>query len=124
MEFITFIEKNTKEQETFIFYLQWTGNEEKLTDLYEFVKDASYDDLAGGEYSFVSMNIDVKIPEQFVDLQCSVRDGMNQYYPLFSKCVGTFGLEISDAIMKKNQYQRGVYIDHLFFSTRIRKMFK
>ena len=84
MEFITFIEHNHKELERFIFYLQWTGNEEPLTWLHKTVNRS----CSGmeGDYSDFEMDIDVKFTEEMVDQHCKLNYG--SYSRMFQKVVG------------------------------------
>jgi len=45
MNFITFKEKNNKENETFIFFLQYDGNEEQLNKLNNIISKTDFSDL-------------------------------------------------------------------------------
>lgn len=119
-----FVEKNTKENETFIYYLQWTGNEDALTRLEKLVEGASYDDLYGGDYSQVSLDTSIKIPQQVVDIQCNVHETINMYHPLFTKCVGTFTCPISDKELEENEHERARILDEMFYPCKIVHMFK
>jgi hypothetical protein len=86
LEFVLFSEKNHKENELFIFYLQWTGNEDELTKLNNLVSKAEYQD---GDWSEYYMDLTVKLPESHVDLHCKLSD-MNSYHRLFKKVIGKF----------------------------------
>ena len=50
MQFVTLQEYNQKEHESFVFFLQYTGNEKAIDDLAYFIKNANTDDLYG-DYS-------------------------------------------------------------------------
>ena len=57
MNFIIFKENNTKENESFIFFLQYDGNEEQLNKLNNIISKTDFDNLHGGDYS--SFEIDI-----------------------------------------------------------------
>jgi hypothetical protein len=122
LEFVPFIEYNTKENETFIFYLQWTGNEEQLTLLAEATGKAIADDM-DGDFSLFSMDIGVKIPESAVDLHTKIKT-FNGYFEMFTKCTGKFQspftLEEIDSI---DGYEMAKLLDETFFATKIRQWF-
>ena len=66
MEYISFIEHSYKENETFIFFLQYTGNEESLTKLSKLISSANYTYMSG-DYSNFDMDIIVKLSESTVN---------------------------------------------------------
>ena len=118
-----FVEKNTKKNETFIYYLQWTGNEDALTRLEKLIDGASYDEFYG-DYSQVSLDTSIKIPQQLVDIQCNIRETINIYHRLFTKCVGTFTCPISETHLEEDECERARILDELFYPCKIMHMFK
>jgi hypothetical protein len=122
LEFVPFIEKNTKENETFVFYLQWTGNEEQLTLLNKAIEKACYDDIYG-DYSMVTMDIDIKIPESAVDIHKRI-GSFNGYHKMFTKCVGKFRCPFDiETIDSTDECEMATLLDSFFFCCRIQKMF-
>lgn len=123
LEFVVFYEKNYKEDELYIFYLQWTGNEEALRILERAVSKACYEDLYG-DYSMVHLDISVKLPESVVDAQCRLTNTMNSYYQLFTKCVGKFNCPFTETYLENlDKYIIADLMDQIFYSCRIRHMF-
>jgi hypothetical protein len=57
MKFILLHEFNTKENESFIYFMQYTGNEETIASFSEFISKADYDAM-GGDY--VKFEIDTE----------------------------------------------------------------
>jgi hypothetical protein len=131
MEYITFIEHNHKENEMFVFYLQYTGNEEALEKFTQFVKKAEYD--MDGDYSDFQINLDVKFSQDAVDQHCKLDYG--SYSHMFQKVNGKFecpfeGVEDdSDDENNGEDYEinpidLGYRFDELFYGTRIVDYFR
>jgi hypothetical protein len=111
-EFVAFIEQNHKENETFVFYLQWTGNEDALTRLEESVENA-YDDM-DGDYSSFSMDTSVKLTEDAVTQMCRLKLGT--YSSMFTKCTGVFKYPFDGQISAEE-------LDRAFYACKIERMF-
>jgi hypothetical protein len=123
LEFVVFYENYTKRPETFIFYLQWTGNEEQLTKLSRFTSKASYADW-GPEESKVWIDIATKIPESAVDVHCKV-GSMNDYHEMFSKCTGKFTCPFDEEdLLELDECELGHLMNETFHACRIQKFFK
>jgi len=90
-EFVVFVEYNLKENETYFWYLQWTGNEEKLTALNTIINSVNFDDFSG-EKPLFAMDISLKLPEHLVDLHTQVIN-INSFHKMFNKCTGSFTLD-------------------------------
>ena len=71
MEYVRFIEHNRRENETYVYYLQYTNNEDDLNELKEFI-DSSSSDTMTGDCSVFEINLDVKLTEDMVDEQCKL----------------------------------------------------
>jgi hypothetical protein len=111
-EFVVFVEKNYHENETFLFYLQWTGNEDAIRLLEQNVKSVDYDDYPGS----LTLDTSIKITEDAVDQMCKV-DAANSYHKMFTKCTGVFTCTFED---------RDVNTDTLydmFYPCKISQMF-
>jgi hypothetical protein len=122
LEFIPFIEQNMKENETFIFYLQWTGNEEQLMLLNKGIEHACYDDIYG-DCSIVTMDINTKIPESAVDIHKRIQS-LNGYHKMFTKCIGTFTCPYNEETIESlDEFQMATLLDQTFYSCKIETMF-
>jgi len=86
MEYITVLEFNKKEKETFLFYLQWTGNEEALTRFYNKMKGITY--MMSGDCSTFEMDISVKLTAEMVNGHCRLPYGY--FMAMFNVYSGTF----------------------------------
>ena len=117
MEYITFIEHNHKENESFIMFLQWTGNEEMLTKLRDFIVSADPSNLCG-DYSEFEMDINNKVSESTANEMIKLDYG--SYSNMYQKVNGTFlysALDEMDAEKKASQ------LDEDFFHCKIRYCF-
>ena len=88
MEYLVIYETNHKENELFIHYCQWTGNEEQLTKFMALMDKADYDDFYG-DVSTVCYAKNKRVPELAVDAHMGL-DDPNSYSHLFKKHSGTF----------------------------------
>ena len=124
LEFVMFLERNTKENELFIFYLQWTGNEEALTKFEAIINKAKYEEMFG-DYVILALDTDIKFPESAVNLHCSNKYYVNCYFRLFSKCSGRFTYFDKPNIITKeqNDYKLARLLDSDFNTCKIQKMF-
>ena len=86
MQFITIHEFNHKENESFVHFCQWTGNEEALGGLCKFIDRALYDDMYGDYCRFETSR--ELLSEATVDEMTKVKFG--GYASMFQKHVGVF----------------------------------
>ena len=116
MEYIIILEKNKKEDETYIFYCQWTGNELELEKLIHVIKTANaedlYDDVAIFEVSRT------RIPESAVNVHISIKD-FGSYTNMFQKCEGTF----TCPNFSEDPHEKAIGLDDKFFGGRLPKFF-
>jgi hypothetical protein len=89
MEFIIIFETNHKEEEMFIHYCQWTGNEVELRKFIKYIKEANFWELDGSDHSSLAAATNKRIPESAVDAHIGLRDP-NGYDHMFQKHVGKF----------------------------------
>ena len=87
MKYITFQENNFKENESFIFFLQYDDNEENLKLLNDYINFADFSSLYG-DYSSFEMNLDTLLDENTVKNICKVNLG--SYSRRFQICEGKF----------------------------------
>ena len=118
-EFVMLYEQNYDKEELFIFYLQWTGNEEALSKLYNIIQNSHYDEITN-ESAIITMDIENKIPESAVDIHCKSR-GPNKYNTLFTKCSGKFIYPFDDDEL--NEFENAYIIESTFCNCEIRKFF-
>ena len=110
------MEHNHKEDETYIFYCQWTGNEEEMEKLIQAIETVYNDDLHGDVSLFQVSR--VRIPEAAVDIHCNIKD-FGCYINMFQKCEGTFTCpEFSE-----DPYERAKELDDYFYHGRLRNHF-
>jgi hypothetical protein len=120
MEFITFKENNKKENESFIFFLQYTNNEEALKNLFYYVNKADADDL-NGDFSSFEIDIENKISEKSVYELEKVHIGI--FGPLFTVCKGSFSFN-KDIFEKEDESNWALKLDELYYACRISDHFK
>lgn len=122
MEYVTILETNHKEDESVLFYVQWTGNEEPLTWLYNIIKRSCCDYMCGN-YSSFDMDTDVKFSEDMVDLQCRLPYG--SYAAMFKKAKGECFIPKSwrKEAEDKDDYKVATWLDDMFYGCRIPEIF-
>jgi hypothetical protein len=116
MEYIIVLEHNHKEDETYVFYCQWTGNEQEMEKLAKAIETADTEDLSGDYASFSVSR--VKIPEAAVDTHCSISDFCG-YIHMFQKCEGTF--QCPD--FSEDPYERAKELDDYYYHGKLREDF-
>ena len=119
MKFVTLQEYNQKEHETFIFFLQYTGNEEAINNLSYFIKNADTDDLYG-DYSKFQIDNTTLLSQSTVDELNNVNIGT--FGPLFTVCKGRviFNKREFDNL---NSSELGFKLDELYYACRISDYF-
>jgi len=118
MKFVTFKEINMKENESFIFFLQYDNNEEKLKELSEIINSADTSDLYG-DYSKFEMDIDTLLSESTVKELENV--DLGHYGPTFNVCRGDFTLCMD---VFNNVEDLALRLDEFFYAFQITKHFK
>jgi len=119
MKYITFQENNKKEYESFIFFLQYDGNEEHLKLLNNYVNYADFSELYG-DYSTFEIDIDTLLDEEIVENICKVRLG--SFSRRFQICKGHFDLPY-ELFINSNETETARILDDLFFACQIRDYF-
>jgi hypothetical protein len=116
MEYIIILEHNKKEEETYVLYCQYTGNEAEMEKLVKVIETACTDDMYGDVAVFETSH--VKIPEAAVDIHCSIKD-FGSYIHMFQKCEGTFTCpEFSE-----DPYEIAKELDEFFYHGKLRNYF-
>lgn len=116
MEFITIKEHNEKENEVFIYFCQWTGNEEELLKLSDVMGKSSFDYRAGSDASWFQMSLGT-ISESAVDEIVNKVTGFNMFNKMFHKCTGVFTCpEFDDTDIERQ-------LDELFYACQLPSYF-
>ena len=109
------LEHNHKENETYVFYCQWTGNEEELEMLAKVIETAECE--LSGDYSSFEVSR-IKIPESAVDAHVKIQE-FGCYIHMFQKCEGTFLCpEFSN-----DPFEKAARLDDLYYLGRLREDF-
>lgn len=119
MQYVLFVEKNFKENETFLFYLQYTGNEKKIEKLSQALSKANYEFLRG-DYSEFCMSTSALISEQSVHEHLCVHLG--SYCSMFQVCKGHFTFDV-DSLLLLSDTGIAKALDENFFSCGISHFF-
>ena len=120
MQYITLQEYNKKENETFVFFLQYTGNEKEINKLVYYIKNANTDDL-NGDFSIFSIDENNMISESAVKELIKV--DLGSYSSLFNMCKGKFYFdETLFTSISKDDW--GLKLDNLYYPCRISTYFK
>jgi len=119
MQFVTLQEYNQKEHETFIFFLQYTGNEEAINDLSYFIKNANTEDLCG-HYSKFQIDNTTLLSQSTVDELNNVNIGI--FGPVFTVCKGRFVFN-KNHFNNLNSLEWGLKLDELYYTCKISDYF-
>ena len=119
MNFITFKENNNKENETFIFFLQYDGNEEQLNKLNDIISKTDFSDL-NRDYSNFEIDIETMISEDAVNQLTKI--DLGSFASLFNKCSGEFKFP-SELFEELNESEMAFKLDELFYGCSIRDYF-
>lgn len=118
MQFVLVLEHNHKEEEVFLHYCQWNGNEIELTKLFIYIERANYENM-GGDYSSFQYSQKI-LTEDAIDQHVAIQ-GFNSYSSMFQKHTGKFvcpdfdGYENGEDIARK--------LDRLFYACRLADYF-
>ena len=122
IQFITILERNTKENEQFFYYCQWTGNEKKLKQIHDLISSANYEYYMGGDY--ITLSIDMTfIPESVVDINVKLFRNVNGYHRMFTKCTGTLSYDLDYNLDEIDEYECAKIINNTFYTCRLPHMF-
>jgi hypothetical protein len=121
MKFILLHEFNTKELESFIYFMQYTGNEKTIASFAEFISKADYDAM-GGEY--VKFEIDSKnlVSENTADEM--IKCNFGSYSCMFSKLTGKMEDSFNeDSVEDMEGDEIATLLNDKFFGNGITKLF-
>jgi len=121
-KFVLLHEYNTKENESFVYFMQYTGNEETIASFADFLSKADYDNMDGGEY--VKFEIDTKnfVSENTADEMIKCNFGSYNY--MFSKLTGKMVSPFhGDSSEDMEGEKIATLLNDKFFGNRITKLF-
>jgi hypothetical protein len=118
MKFILLHEFNTKERESFIYFMQYTGNEKTIVSFANFISNACYGNLAGGDYVKFEIDTENLVSENTADEMRKCNFG--SYYKLTGKMEDPFD-EYSVEDMVGDEI--AILLNDKFFSNRIPELF-
>jgi hypothetical protein len=120
MKFIVILETNHKENESYIHYCQWDGNETELQKLLNVIEFACYDDMYGDYSDFVcSRNF---ISESAVDEHIQLKE-FNSYDHMFQKHVGVFKCPEFDYLRDGDEYEAAKMLDDCLYGCKLGNYF-
>ena len=119
MKYITFQENNFKENESFIFFLQYDENEENLKLLNDYINFADFSSLYG-DYSTFEIDLNTFLDENTVKNICKVNLG--SYAKRFQICQGKFDFPYENFV-NEDECDTARILDDLFYACQIRDYF-
>ena len=114
MEYVKFTEHNLKESQTYVFYLQYTGNEDALKKLNDAIT-ATHRYILGGDTSWFELDTTKRVPLNSVNLHCAFDTSIERVDGRFEFDLGIEGKSYEDI---------AVDLDDLFYHGRIVNYFK
>jgi hypothetical protein len=114
MEYVKFTEHNMKENETYVFYLQYTGNKIALKKLNEAIHATNRYTL-DGDTSWFELDLGKRYPYNSVNLHCGFDENVERVDGRFE---AEFYLE------GKTQHEIATDLDNMFYHGRIVNYFK
>ncbi len=123
MEYCVFVEHNQKERESFVFYLQYTGNEKELNLLYRLVSKADNGNLVGDVAYFEMADPAIRISQAAVDEHKRIILGTYSQTIQVVNGKLRFGFR-EDEISDLDGYDIARVLDRMFFHCQIKEYFK
>jgi hypothetical protein len=119
-QFVILHEFNYKENESFIYFMQYTDNEENINILAEIISTAIFDNI-GGDYIKFEIDCNNYVSEKTVDeiIKCNFGSYFNMFSKLTGKMENLFFLENTNM----NGYEKANLLDTMFFGNKIIKLF-
>lgn len=120
MKYVVFKEVNYKEKDSFYFFLQYDGNEEKLSSLANIIRQANYEGMYG-DYSEFSIDVENLVSQETVDEMLKVN--LLCHEGSFQVCQGEFDFYEED-FYGLGPKEIALNLDDMFFYLEITKFFK
>lgn len=114
MEYVKFTEHSLKESQTYLFYLQYTGNETALNKLKDVIA-ATHRCILGGDTSCFELNIENRVSSNSVNLHCAFDENIE-------KVDGRFEFEFN--LEGKSYDDIAIDLDDMFYHGHIVNYFK
>jgi hypothetical protein len=119
-KYIMFLEKNQKEDDHFIFYLQFNGNEGEIAKLKNVVDTADYEEL-NGDVSYFYINTDNLISQKSVDEHIANKSFGN-WAKMFQVCTGIMTFD-DEEYRDLSPYEIARKLDEDFYHCGIKDLF-
>ncbi len=120
MKYVVFKEVNHREKDSFYFFLQYDGNEEKLNTLADIMYYANYEGMCG-DYSEFAIDVDNLISQETVDEMLKVN--LLCHEQSFEVCKGEFDFYEED-FHGLGPKEIALKLDDMFFYFEITEYFK
>jgi hypothetical protein len=113
-------EKNNKEEEVFIHYCQYTGNEKELDKFSNIINQSCTENISGDFVEFYAA-MNKLIPESAVNAHLGIHD-INGYARMFQKHTGSFKCPEFE-YSEENAHELAHELDELLYSCKIGYLF-
>lgn len=120
MKYVVFKEVNYREKDSFYFFLQYDGNEDKLNSLADIMYDADYEGMCG-DYSEFTIDVDNPVSQETVEEMIKVN--MCCHKGSFEVCRGNFEFYEED-FHGLGPKELALKLDDMFFYFEITEFFK
>ena len=120
MKYVVFKEVNYREKDSFYFFLQYDGNEDKLNSLADIMYDADYEGMCG-DYSEFTIDVDNPVNQETVEEMLKVNMRCNK--GSFEVCRGNFEFYEED-FHGLGPKELALKLDDMFFYFEITEFFK
>lgn len=120
-KYVIFLEKNQKEDDHFIIYLQFNGNEYEIAKLKNVVDTADYDDL-GEDLSYFYIDTDNFISQKSVDEHVANKNFGN-WDKMFQVCTGMITFDDED-YRDLTPAEMARKLNEDFYHCRIKELFE
>ena len=121
MKFILLHEFNTKENESFIYFMQYNDNEDTIKSFAAVISKADYEDM-GGHYVKFEIDTENLVSENTADEM--IKCNFGSYSNMFSKLTGKMEDPLTEEEVKDMEgHEIATLLSEKFFSNRIPELF-
>lgn len=121
IKYVMFMEKNQKEGDHFIFYLQYTDNEQEIAKLKNVVDTADFEDLHG-DVSYFYIDTDNLISQYSVDEHVANKT-FGSWGPMFQVCIGKMTFN-DEEYRELDAREIAKKLDEEFYHCRVKDLFE
>ena len=121
LKFILLHEFNTKENESFIYFMQYNDNEDTIKSFAAVISKADYEDM-GGHYVKFEIDTENLVSENTADEM--IKCNFGSYSNMFSKLTGKMEDPLTEEEVKDMEgHEIATLLSEKFFSNRIPELF-